>query len=774
MKKKFLITSILSIVMCMSLIAGATFALFTSESNVNIAVTSGTVNVSASAEVVATYSAVGKDVTTYTDAEKTAALGIFENNGTAKVEDGKVILDRMTPGDRVDVKITVDNNSDVNVKHRTVISAYNDTGLFKGLKLIIAQGSQAVNFGGNVGVYYGMYNTALATDGVGADIDDITVSIALPDYGMSGVDNEYQNTACEINFKIEAVQGNADVETVTGLKDTDGDGYLEINNKEELVFFATQVNGGSMTTNNVELMANIDLGKMPWSPIGPNADVAATKFYGIFEGNGYTISNLYVNQGAAYHAAGLFGALSGTAKNFTVDGAYINSISSGSASNNGNAVIAGSLYMNGNIDSVAVKNAKVYANRYVGGIAGYVYGNITNCTVEDIELVSTPDNLSGEYDNGDKVGGIAGYFAGSNNNSEFFVIKNNSVKKATLTGYRDIGGAVGSCGTTADGDFANNDVQNITIIVDRTNFYGNKDVNAAYIIGRKSGTVSIDAESVASGNNVIKACDLFVIQNVLDNAKSSVNLAFTKDVVGNINIQQKTGIDIVIDGANNNFNGTFYVDGGNGKYLASYSGTEIVKFINVKFVTETESLNFIDSDVTKDYAHNIIVENCSFTATGAAKHTAKGLQLRQDYRTQVINSTGDGLHSLLWATGADTTLTVDGVTLTDCKNGISVGTVTNVIIKNTNISATGYGIRADGAGAYKMTITDCNISAAQPVIVRKLKAAYTLAFSGTNTLTATGSDVYQVILTNDNDDVAYATPTGVYTLTGADLFNVYK
>ena len=51
MKKKVLLTSILSIVMCLSLIAGATFALFTSESKVNIAVTSGNVEVVAYVDV---------------------------------------------------------------------------------------------------------------------------------------------------------------------------------------------------------------------------------------------------------------------------------------------------------------------------------------------------------------------------------------------------------------------------------------------------------------------------------------------------------------------------------------------------------------------------------------------------------------------------------------------------------------------------------------------------------------------------------------------------
>ena len=44
MKKK-ITSAVLTIVLCLSLIAGSTYALFTSEDTVNIAVTSGKVNV---------------------------------------------------------------------------------------------------------------------------------------------------------------------------------------------------------------------------------------------------------------------------------------------------------------------------------------------------------------------------------------------------------------------------------------------------------------------------------------------------------------------------------------------------------------------------------------------------------------------------------------------------------------------------------------------------------------------------------------------------------
>ena len=46
-KSKTFLGAVLSIALCVSLIAGATFAIFTSESKVNIAVNSGTVKVTA-------------------------------------------------------------------------------------------------------------------------------------------------------------------------------------------------------------------------------------------------------------------------------------------------------------------------------------------------------------------------------------------------------------------------------------------------------------------------------------------------------------------------------------------------------------------------------------------------------------------------------------------------------------------------------------------------------------------------------------------------------
>ena len=274
----------------------------------------------------------------------------------------------------------------------------------------------------------------------------------------------------------------------------ENDTTFTLNDAEQLAGFAKLVNGGTTFAGKiVELGADIDLAGMEWTPIGLNADDEAKKFFGTFDGKGHTISGLYVATEPSYTAAGLFGALSGTAKNFTVENAVIEHISTGDATDNGVAVVAGSLYKSGAIDNVHVVNATVNGNRYVAGIAGYVYGDITNCTVTDSKLTATPNDVSdvsddqvatvallavasedGEdgpkYDNGDKVGGIAGYFSREENDVN--VLDGNTVSNTTLTGYRDVGGIVGY--VTAGNVVTNNCVEDITLVRDKNPAYDYK------------------------------------------------------------------------------------------------------------------------------------------------------------------------------------------------------------------------------------------------------------------------------------------------------------
>ena len=189
MKNKIILSSILTIALCLSMIAGSTFALFTSESKVNVAVNSATVKVVATAGAVTYGSTLGSTL------------------GSVNATDSDITLTNILPGDYVDFNINVVNESTVTVKYRTVVTISGDKELTDAL---------VVSFGGKTAADASSDWSALA---VGEGNATVAVHISLPE--TTG--NECQNKTCNITYKVEAVQGNyvqaTKVNNVTELKD---------------------------------------------------------------------------------------------------------------------------------------------------------------------------------------------------------------------------------------------------------------------------------------------------------------------------------------------------------------------------------------------------------------------------------------------------------------------------------------------------------------------------------------------------------------------------
>ena len=266
----------------------------------------------------------------------------------------------------------------------------------------------------------------------------------------------------------------------------DEEGILHILSKTGLESFRDMANdGNTFSGKKFVLDADIDLNNEIWTPIYLNGD--ATKFAGVFDGNGKTISNLKIDltSAPAYQAAGFFGAFAGTIKNITFDGASVKNLTTGSDSVNGTAVVVGSMPNGGIIENVTVKNAAVEANRYCGGIVGYVSGTVKHCAVEQLSIICKPYNLGGSYDNGDKCGGIYGYL-----NSGANSIIGNSISYFSIRSYRDMGGIGGTA--LVAGTISGNTATNGIIIIDqKTNSYGTKDANAHEVLGRINATPTI-------------------------------------------------------------------------------------------------------------------------------------------------------------------------------------------------------------------------------------------------------------------------------------------
>ncbi len=435
---------------------------------------------------------------------------------------------------------------------------------------------------------------------------------------------------------------------------------VQISNAAQLAWLADYVNNATTQISRattvpysfsgwtVELTDDIYLCGEPWTPIGTNSD-SGRKFKGTFDGKGYTIYGLNVDQGAAYHGAGLFGALNGTAKNFTIDGAYINSISSGDPTDNGIAVVAGSIYPSGTISGVTVKNAEMYGNRYMGGIAGYVYGTIENCTVDGITMLCTPNLVGTKYDNGDKVGAVAGYFNSDDSRNK---LSGNTVNNAKITGYRDLGGLAG-CADAA-GYVTDCKVTNSTICASAKNSYSGHSAgeNIGEIVGRQI------TSSLASSNTYENVTLITQLVSSMEELSNAISNAQDGDVITldqgtyewtNVSITNKNitiqgmGENSIIDTSNSSgesgkgmvytngstvtlkdltitFPGTNYAGFGAGGTAVTYENCKIVN-VNWGYATTTTyndcTFTFSDPSITNSYVlwswgANLTFNDCTF------------------------------------------------------------------------------------------------------------------------------------------------------------------
>ncbi len=226
MKKRSLLSSIVAILLCLCMIAGSTFALFTSESKVNIAVTSGKVELLA--EIA--------DMTLYSMGVEQPA-DQFENGGTATVADNRLTLDRMTPGDKVALTLRLQNNSNVAIRYRSEIAAVKDTGLLSGL---------SVSFGG-APFASGSLRSDWAYLDAGEQPEPGTVSLTIELPEAAG--NVYQDKAVTLAITVHAVQANADVSEPEDLPDADitADAELPIITEDDTLTEAASYAAGDLS-----------------------------------------------------------------------------------------------------------------------------------------------------------------------------------------------------------------------------------------------------------------------------------------------------------------------------------------------------------------------------------------------------------------------------------------------------------------------------------------------------------------------------------------------
>ena len=189
----------------------------------------------------------------------------------------------------------------------------------------------------------------------------------------------------------------------------------------QLKNFATAVNDGSEKSAHAKLMNNIDLSsvcsadKGSWNPIGNSID---NPYEGTFNGDGHTISGLYIDSDDNDYK-GLFGRVNGgTVQNLTVSGNvsghwYVGGV----VGYNDRGTVTGCIFSG---------SGSVSGSYSVGGVVGYNDGGrVENCY------------NTGEVSGGEGVGGVVGDNRGSNG------VVENCHNAGKVSGSNTVGGVVG-------------------------------------------------------------------------------------------------------------------------------------------------------------------------------------------------------------------------------------------------------------------------------------------------------------------------------------------
>ena len=217
-----------------------------------------------------------------------------------------------------------------------------------------------------------------------------------------------------------------------------GNPYI-ITKAEELEWFRDQVNSGQYSicakiADNVEVidMSTVchaadksqNLEEKSWVPIG-NRNII--KYRGTFDGNGKTITNLYINASqTSQNNMGLFGyTYQSTIKNLTFENANVTN----TQSNTG--ILVGKAGYGSTLQNIKIsKTCQIKGGNYTGGIAGELDGNAYNCvnyaTVQGIKYVggflgmysrkgnsiTACANYGNVTASSEMAGGLVGYFRG--------------------------------------------------------------------------------------------------------------------------------------------------------------------------------------------------------------------------------------------------------------------------------------------------------------------------------------------------------------------------
>lgn len=199
MKKKvgIIASSVATIAVCASMVAGSTYALFTSEDKVDIAITSGKVSVTADIGGTA-YSAINLPAEIpdgYQVSYPTEGKAVATSNGVLNLEN-------LIPGDKVELELKVVNTGTVSAQYQYKLECTDGEALMNQIKVTLGNSTDLTAEGG-LKSYTSDWNTVDA----GAEFT-YSLTLSLP----AKVGNAYQGLSTSIKTSVYAVQSNVATE----------------------------------------------------------------------------------------------------------------------------------------------------------------------------------------------------------------------------------------------------------------------------------------------------------------------------------------------------------------------------------------------------------------------------------------------------------------------------------------------------------------------------------------------------------------------------------
>ena len=294
-----------------------------------------------------------------------------------------------------------------------------------------------------------------------------------------------------------------------------GNPYI-ITKAEELEWFRDQVNSGQYSicakiADNVEVidMSTVchaadksqNLEEKSWVPIG-NRNII--KYRGTFDGNGKTITNLYINASqTSQNNMGLFGyTYQSTIKNLTFENANVTN----TQSNTG--ILVGKAGYGSTLQNIKISNTcQIKGGNDTGGIAGYLDGNAYNCvnyaTVQGIKY----------------IGGLCGFYRISRTGNSMTACANYGNVTASSLG---VGGLVGYFDSGTIQDCANyGGVKGTNYIAGMAGSVNNGKIQNVFSYGNISVTNKTQRVGMVFGNSYLGATEGMVAY--YSGAKLTVN-----------------------------------------------------------------------------------------------------------------------------------------------------------------------------------------------------------------------------------------------------------